>query len=217
MNILKQGWISLILITAITHSASAEEYQFTYSKLYSQLKYNESERHTRARVGLFFIDQTKQRTCQITKAWMETGKHFETLTTDSHYELMMPIDENLRQANPLVNIITDTDNCSVAMQVMAKKQLQNTVNYNELKLISDDMQELLHDLSGMMSSWFSAPQIIGLTVEFNGATPLWINTSTGKAIKIEQGKAIIDLTQWPSDTQFTLPAKSTKITPYIEK
>jgi hypothetical protein len=217
MNILKQGWISVILIAAITHSARAEEYQFTYSKLYSQLKYNESERHTRARVGLFFIDQTKQRTCQITKAWMETGKHFETLTTDLNYELLIPIDENLRQANPLINIITDTDNCSVAMQVMAKKQLQNTVNYNELKLVSDDMQELLHDLSGMMSTWFTAPKIIGLTVEFSDTTPQWINTSTGKAIKIEQNKAIIDLAQWPDNTQFILPAKSTKITPYIEK
>jgi hypothetical protein len=215
MITLKQGWRSLFIIVAITHTASAEEYQFTYSKLYSQLKYNESEQHTQARVGLFFIDQAKQRTCHITKAWMETGKHFETLTTNQHHELIVPIDNNLRQANPLVNIITDTDNCAVAMQVMAKNQLSNSVSYRELKLIRDDMQALLNDLSGMLSSWFSAPNLTGLTVEFADTPSSWINTSTGKTIKIEQGRAMIDLTQWSEDTQFILPTLTSKITPYI--
>ncbi|TOE44892.1 hypothetical protein CGJ44_22580, partial [Vibrio parahaemolyticus] len=47
------GSAALLLSSPITH---AQEYMFTYSKLYTQLKNNTKEGHDDVKVGVFFVD-----------------------------------------------------------------------------------------------------------------------------------------------------------------
>ncbi len=61
------GSAVLVLASPATH---AQEYMFTYSKLYTQLKNNAKEGHDDVKVGVFFVDADTKQLCEIEKAWM---------------------------------------------------------------------------------------------------------------------------------------------------
>ncbi|AOW82592.1 DUF2987 domain-containing protein [Vibrio mimicus] len=205
------------LALTISTPVMAQQYMFTYSKLFSQMKSNTKEDHPDVKMGIFFIDAQSKQNCVIEKAWMEKEEHYEELKTGPGYELLVPLDNNLRQANPLVFVDTPQDKrCDFSMVVMAKKPFEGKVAYQEVEVLLPQMQAMLEQLGGMFASWFT-PAVEGVTLEFSPETEGVITLSNGQTVAIVNHKAQVALSQIGPDGWMELPAPTLRVLPYLPK
>ncbi|MEF1230585.1 DUF2987 domain-containing protein, partial [Vibrio fortis] len=140
--------------------------------------------------------------------------HYEDLEVSSGNELLIPIDKNLRSANPLIFVHTTEEECAYSLVVMTKEPLQGEVQVSDIETLLPQMQTMLEDLSGMFSSWFT-PDIEGVTLEFPNQLDSEISLSNGKTIAIEQGRARFTITELDGASSFTLPEPTLRVLPYI--
>ncbi|ENM5905304.1 DUF2987 domain-containing protein [Vibrio mimicus] len=205
------------LALTISTPVMAQQYMFTYSKLFSQMKSNTKEDHPDVKMGIFFIDAQSKQNCVIEKAWMEKEEHYEELKTGPGYELLVPLDNNLRQANPLVFVDTPQDKrCDFSMVVMAKKPFEGKVAYQEVEVLLPQMQAMLEQLGGMFASWFT-PAVEGATLEFSPETEGVITLSNGQTVAIVNHKAQVALSQIGPEGWMELPAPTLRVLPYLPK
>lgn len=203
------------LFLSISVPAVAQQYMFTYSKLFSQMKSNTKEDHPDVKMGIFFVDAQSKQNCVIEKAWMEKEAHYEELKIGPSYELIVPLDNNLRQANPLVFVDTPQDQrCDFSMVVMAKKPFENQVSYHDVEVLLPQMQTMLEQLGGMFASWFT-PAVEGVTLEFAPETEGMITLSNGQSIAIVNHKAQVTLAQMGKEGGMQLPAPALRVLPYL--
>ncbi|UPR30048.1 DUF2987 domain-containing protein [Vibrio crassostreae] len=202
------------LSLGVSLPASAQEYMFTYSKLYTQLKNNTKEGHDDVKVAVFFVDQQAQQTCHISKAWMEKEEHYEELKVSSANELLLPVDQNLRSANPLIFVQTQEQECAYSLVVMTQEPLVGTVEVAQIENLLPQMQAMLEDVSGMFSGWFT-PDIQGLTLEFANKLEGNIELSNGKQLPIKEGRAKFTLEELNGSDSITLPEPTVRVLPYI--
>ncbi|GEM74578.1 DUF2987 domain-containing protein [Vibrio sagamiensis] len=202
----------LLLASSMTW---AQDYMFTYSKLYSQLKNNATDGHDDVKVGIFFVNSQTKQLCKIEKAWMEKDVHYEEFVISSSKELMIPLDKNLKSANPLVFVQTpESERCDYSLVVMAKYQLQGNVNYEQISLLLPQMQSLLEELGGVFASWFT-PKVEGLTLEFSKELNGHVTFSNGTMKAITNGKVQVSLNEIGEGGFITLPQSTTRILPYL--
>ncbi|MEZ9702544.1 DUF2987 domain-containing protein [Vibrio sp. 10N.261.46.E12] len=202
------------LSLGVSLPASAQEYMFTYSKLYTQLKNNTKEGHDDVKVAVFFVDQQAQQTCHISKAWMEKEEHYEELKVSSANELLLPVDQNLRSANPLIFVQTQEQECAYSLVVMTQEPLTGTVDVAQIESLLPQMQAMLEDVSGMFSGWFT-PDIQGLTLEFANKLDGNIELSNGNQLPIKEGRAKFTLEELNGSDSITLPESTVRVMPYI--
>ncbi|MBM4941476.1 DUF2987 domain-containing protein [Vibrio parahaemolyticus] len=206
------GSAALLLSSPITH---AQEYMFTYSKLYTQLKNNTKEGHDDVKVGVFFVDARTKQLCAIEKAWMEKEEHYEEFVIPASKELPLPIDKNLKSANPLVFVHTPKDSrCDYSLVVMTKEPLQGSVSYEQLKPLMPQMQSMLEDLGGMFAGWFT-PEVQGVTMEFANELNGKIVFSNGQEKAIVNGKVQVALSEIGEGGTITLPEPTMRVLPYL--
>ncbi|EGQ8929643.1 TPA: DUF2987 domain-containing protein [Vibrio parahaemolyticus] len=206
------GSAALLLSSPITH---AQEYMFTYSKLYTQLKNNTKEGHDDVKVGVFFVDARTKQLCAIEKAWMEKEEHYEEFVIPASKELPLPIDKNLKSANPLVFVHTPKDSrCDYSLVVMTKEPLQGSVSYEQLKPLMPQMQSMLEDLGGMFAGWFT-PEVKGITMEFANELNGKIVFSNGQEKAIVNGKVQVALSEIGEGGTITLPEPTMRVLPYL--
>ncbi|MBE3781436.1 DUF2987 domain-containing protein [Vibrio parahaemolyticus] len=206
------GSAALLLSSPITH---AQEYMFTYSKLYTQLKNNTKEGHDDVKVGVFFVDARTKQLCAIEKAWMEKEEHYEEFVIPASKELPLPIDKNLKSANPLVFVHTPKDSrCDYSLVVMTKEPLQGSVSYEQLKPLMPQMQSMLEDLGGMFAGWFT-PEVQGVTMEFANELNGKIVFSNGQEKAIVNGKVQVGLSEIGEGGTITLPEPTMRVLPYL--
>jgi hypothetical protein len=207
--------ITLASFLGTTTSVSAQPYMFTYSKLYSQMKHNVEVGHEDVKVGFFFVNAETKALCTIEKAWMENEKHSEALVISPSYELIVPLDSNLKQVNPLILVDTQRDKrCDFSVVVMTKQPLSGKLTYQDIERLMPQMQSMLGALGGMFASWFT-PDVEGLTLEFSASTQGELILSNGKQIPLENGKARIRLTDLKPGEYVTLPAQTTRALPWL--
>ncbi|ACH67269.1 conserved hypothetical protein [Aliivibrio fischeri MJ11] len=212
-------WISATTLSLLCLAlpVKAEQYRFTYTKLYYQLKVNQKEGHEDVRMALFFNDAQTGKACQITKAWMEKEEHYEEFTIPSNQELPLPIDNNLKSANPLVYIQTEEGKqCDISMEVLANKSFRGSVSAKELKELTIQMDAMLADIGGMFSKYFM-PDVEGVTFVFSDTVTKGVSTSTGELLPLNNGKVTIDLRKYSDDVKFELPTEVSKVTPWLVK
>ncbi|EIZ9932582.1 DUF2987 domain-containing protein [Vibrio parahaemolyticus] len=206
------GSAALLLSSPITH---AQEYMFTYSKLYTQLKNNTKEGHDDVKVGVFFVDARTKQLCAIEKAWMEKEEHYEEFVIPASKELPLPIDKNLKSANPLVFVHTPKDSrCDYSLVVMTKEPLQGSVSYEQLKPLMPQMQSMLEDLGGMFAGWFT-PEVQGVTMEFANELNGKIVFLNGQEKAIINGKVQVALSEIGEGGTITLPEPTMRVLPYL--
>ncbi|HCG6693395.1 DUF2987 domain-containing protein [Vibrio parahaemolyticus] len=206
------GSAALLLSSPITH---AQEYMFTYSKLYTQLKNNTKEGHDDVKVGVFFVDARTKQLCAIEKAWMEKEEHYEEFLIPASKELPLPIDKNLKSANPLVFVHTPKDSrCDYSLVVMTKEPLQGSVSFEQLKPLMPQMQSMLEDLGGMFAGWFT-PEVQGVTMEFANELNGKIVFSNGQEKAIINGKVQVALSEIGEGGTITLPEPTMRVLPYL--
>ena len=206
------GSAVLVLASPATH---AQEYMFTYSKLYTQLKNNAKEGHDDVKVGVFFVDADTKKLCEIEKAWMEKEEHYEEFVIPATKELPIPIDKNLKSANPLVFVQMPKDTrCDYSLVVMTKEPLQGNVSYEQLTPLMPQMQALLEDLGGMFAGWFT-PEVQGVTMEFADELNDTITFSNGTEKAIVNGKVQVALSDIGEGGHMTLPQPTTRVLPYL--
>ncbi|WP_407702349.1 DUF2987 domain-containing protein [Vibrio algarum] len=202
-------------VASFAPSLAAQEYMFTYSKLYSQLKNNAKEGHEDVKVGFFFTNADTKKLCTIEKAWMEKQSKYEELTPVNGKELLVPLDSNLKSANPLVFAKTPMDKrCDFSMVVMTKEPLSNKVYYKDIEKLLPQMQSMLADLGGMFASWFT-PDVEGLTLEFSDQSAGMVNFSNGLSVDIVDGKARIRLSDLKPGDYIELPEPTTRVLPWL--
>ncbi len=206
------GSAALMLAAPVTH---AQEYMFTYSKLYAQLKNNNREGHDDVKVGVFFVNANTKQLCSIEKAWMAKEKHYEEFVIPASQELPLPVDKNLKSANPLVFVQTPKDTrCDYSFVVMTKFPLQGNVSYEQLVPLMPQMQSMLEDLGGMFASWFT-PEVLGVTMEFANRLNSSIIFSNGSEKAIVNGKVQIQLSEIGKGGYISLPEPTTRVLPYL--
>lgn len=204
-----------LICASFSINAAAQEYMFTYSKLYSSLKNNNKPEYPDVKVGVFFVNADTKKLCTIEKAWMEKEKHYELVPSSDIHELLLPIDENLKQANPLVFVDTPQDTrCDFSLVVMTKSTLSDQVLYSDVEKLLPQMQEILESLGGMFSSWFT-PEVAGVTLEFANNLNGFIQLSSGSDVEIVNGKAQVSLAQIGKDGWMKLPEETTRVLPYL--
>ncbi|WP_394143961.1 DUF2987 domain-containing protein [Vibrio atypicus] len=214
--------LSLALLTAaVSMSAAlptyAQEYMFTYSKLYSHMKQNAKEGHDDVKVGFFFLNANTKQLCKIEKAWMEKEEHYEELQVSPYNEVLVPLDSNLKSANPLVFVHTPMDmRCDFSMVVMTKDPMNGEVSYDEVKVLLPQMQAILEQLGGMFASWFT-PDVEGVTLEFPDNLNGMIQFSNGASKPIVNGKAQVSLEEIGEGGSMTLPTETARVLPYLPK
>ncbi|NLS12578.1 DUF2987 domain-containing protein [Vibrio sp. SM6] len=190
---------------------------FTYSKLYGQLKQNRDYQDSDVKLGLFFIDTQTGSTCRINKAWMEKEAHYEELIIPSSQELPLPIDANLRSANPLVFIqLPSSPTCSYSFVVMRKSPWVEKVSLNDVQVLLPQMQSLLNDLGGLFSRWFT-PTITGVTLEFSPSTHSTLRFADGTEKAINNHKVQITIEELQRHGSLALHAPTRRVLPYIPK
>ena len=214
--------LSLALLTAAVGFTAAipsyaQEYMFTYSKLYSHMKQNAKEGHDDVKVGFFFLNADTKQLCKIEKAWMEKEEHYEDLNVSPYNEVIVPLDNNLRSANPLVFVHTPMDmRCDFSMVVMTKEPMNGEVSYDEVKVLLPQMQVILEQLGGMFASWFT-PDVEGVTLEFPNKLNSTIQFSNGNTKQIVDGKAQVSLDEIGEGGSMILPAETARVLPYLPK
>jgi hypothetical protein len=198
-------------------ATQAQEYMFTYSKLYTQLKNNNKEGHDDVKVGVFFVNADTKQLCNIEKAWMEKEEHYEEFVIPASKELPLPIDKNLKSANPLVFVQTPIDTrCDYSLVVMTKEPLQGNVSYEQLAPLMPQMQSMLEDLGGMFAGWFT-PDVQGVTMEFSNGLDSTISFSNGTEKPIVNGKVQVALSEIGEGGTMTLPEPTMRVLPYLPK
>ncbi|ANQ21627.1 hypothetical protein BA893_08085 [Vibrio natriegens] len=208
------GTAALMLAAPATQ---AQEYMFTYSKLYTQLKNNNKEGHDDVKVGVFFVNADTKQLCNIEKAWMEKEEHYEEFVIPASKELPLPIDKNLKSANPLVFVQTPIDTrCDYSLVVMTKEPLQGNVSYEQLAPLMPQMQSMLEDLGGMFAGWFT-PDVQGVTMEFSNGLDSKISFSNGTEKPIVNGKVQVALSEIGEGGTMTLPEPTMRVLPYLPK
>lgn len=210
-----------LLTTALGVTASmpsyAQEYMFTYSKLFSHMKQNAKEGHDDVKVGFFFLNATTKQLCNIEKAWMEKEEHYEELSVSPYNEVLVPLDNNLRSANPLVFVHTPMDmRCDFSMVVMTKEPMNGQVTYQEVERLLPQMQAILEQLGGMFASWFT-PDVEGVTLEFPSKINSSIHFSNGRSKPIIDGKVQVSLAEIGEGGSMTLPEETARVLPYLPK
>ncbi len=207
--------LSAALLSAVSLSSQAQEYMFTYSKLFTHMKQNASEGHDDVKVGFFFTNADTKKLCEIEKAWMEKEEHYEELEISPHQEVLVPLDNNLRSANPLVFVDTPQDQrCDFSMVVMTKQPMSGQVSYQQIENLLPQMQSILEELGGMFASWFT-PDVEGVTLEFANALNSQIHFSNGTVKPIVDGKVQIALSEIGEGGYMTLPEPTARILPYL--
>ncbi|EMK3379086.1 DUF2987 domain-containing protein [Vibrio vulnificus] len=203
------------LSSFVVTPVSAQEYMFTYSKLFSQLKNNTKEGHEDVKVGIFFVNPQTKQLCDIEKAWMEKEEHYEEFMIPASKELPLPIDNNLKSANPLVFVQTPQDmRCDYSLVVMTKQPLQGKVTYAQLEPLMPQMKTMLDDLGGMFSSWFT-PDVEGVTMEFAEQLNDMITFSNGQKKAIVDGKVQVALSEIGEAGYMLLPQPTMRVLPYL--
>ncbi|EHV5552338.1 DUF2987 domain-containing protein [Vibrio vulnificus] len=203
------------LSSFVVTPVSAQEYMFTYSKLFSQLKNNTKEGHEDVKVGIFFVNPQTKQLCDIEKAWMEKEEHYEEFMIPASKELPLPIDNNLKSANPLVFVQTPQDmRCDYSLVVMTKQPLQGKVTYAQLEPLMPQMKTMLDDLGGMFSSWFT-PDVEGVTMEFAEQLNDMITFSNGQKKAIVNGKVQVALSDIGEAGYMLLPQPTMRVLPYL--
>ncbi|EGR1513412.1 DUF2987 domain-containing protein [Vibrio vulnificus] len=203
------------LSSFVVTPVSAQEYMFTYSKLFSQLKNNTKEGHEDVKVGIFFVNPQTKQLCDIEKAWMEKEEHYEEFMIPASKELPLPIDNNLKSANPLVFVQTPQDmRCDYSLVVMTKQPLQGKVTYAQLEPLMPQMKTMLDDLGGMFSSWFT-PDVEGVTMEFADQLNDMITFSNGQKKAIVNGKVQVALSEIGEAGYMLLPQPTMRVLPYL--
>ncbi|HAS8154380.1 DUF2987 domain-containing protein [Vibrio vulnificus] len=203
------------LSSFVVTPVSAQEYMFTYSKLFSQLKNNTKEGHEDVKVGIFFVNPQTKQLCDIEKAWMEKEEHYEEFMIPESKELPLPIDNNLKSANPLVFVQTPQDmRCDYSLVVMTKQPLQGKVTYAQLEPLMPQMKTMLDDLGGMFSSWFT-PDVEGVTMEFADQLNDMITFSNGQKKAIVNGKVQVALSEIGEAGYMVLPQPTMRVLPYL--
>ncbi|WP_099612427.1 DUF2987 domain-containing protein [Vibrio fujianensis] len=208
-----------LLLTCLSLGASlpaqAQEYMFTYSKLFSQLKHNTKEQYSDVKVGIFFVNAENKQLCPIEKAWMEKEAHYELLSSNKSYELLLPLDNHLRQANPLVFVDTPNDmRCDFSVVVLSKQPLEALVSYQQINHLLPQMQSLLQELGGMFAGWFT-PQVTGVTLEFDPEMQGHIELSSGEWLPIIDGKVQVSLEQIGEQGWMRLPKATRRVLPFL--
>lgn len=215
MKTITSSLLLSLVLAGVTTTVSAQEYMFTYSKLYTQLKNNAKEGHEDVKVGFFFVNADSKNLCRIEKAWMEKEKHYEELSVSTAKELQVPLDNNLKSANPLVFVRTPQDErCDFSMVVMTKRPLTGEVTYSEIEKMLPQMQSMLEDLGGMFASWFT-PDVEGITLEFPAETQGDIFFSNGKHVEIVNNKARILLADIGEGNSIKLPKATSRVLPWL--
>ena len=214
--------LSLALLTAAVTSAaalpvSAQEYMFTYSKLFTHIKQNVKEGHEDVKVGFFFLNADTKQNCVIEKAWMEKEEHYEELKSSPYHELIVPLDNNLKSANPLVFVQTPMDQrCDFSMVVMTKEPFNGEIAYADVEKLMPQMQAMLEDLGGMFASWFT-PDVEGVTLEFANKLNSKVEFSNGSSKDIVDGKVQVALSDIGEGGTMTLPQETARVLPYLPK
>ncbi|MCG9752684.1 DUF2987 domain-containing protein [Vibrio brasiliensis] len=209
--------LAAALSGAVALPAQAQEYMFTYSKLYSHMKQNAKEGHDDVKVGFFFLNADTKQLCNIEKAWMEKEEHYEELKVSPYNEVIVPLDNNLRSANPLVFVHTPMDmRCDFSMVVMTKEPMRDDVTYDQVKVLLPQMQAILEQLGGMFASWFT-PDVEGVTLEFPNKLNSEITFSNGKTKPIVDGKAQVSVDEIGEGGYMTLPQETARVLPYLPK
>ncbi|MGR5148183.1 DUF2987 domain-containing protein [Photobacterium alginatilyticum] len=195
--------------------ASAQNIEMRYSSLYGKLKQNVKEGHEDVRIAFFLLNQEDGNVCTVHKGSMRKEKHYEELVIPENNELVVPIDSNLRQANPDVTfVIDDGITCDLSMQVIANKDYGQSINQAEIAALAPQMDKLLSDLGGMFSSWFM-PEVGGVVVHFADDVSKPIRLSGGKTISVKDSKAVIKLAELTEGEEVKLPQRAVKVTPWI--
>ncbi|EGR0085949.1 DUF2987 domain-containing protein [Vibrio vulnificus] len=203
------------LSSFVVTPVAAQEYMFTYSKLFSQLKNNTKEGHEDVKVGIFFVNPQTKQLCDIEKAWMEKEEHYEEFMIPASKELPLAIDNNLKSANPLVFVQTPQDmRCDYSLVVMTKQPLQGKVTYAQLEPLMPQMKTMLDDLGGMFSSWFT-PDVEGVTMEFADQLNDMITFSNGQKKAIINGKVQVALSEIGEAGYMVLPQPTMRVLPYL--
>ena len=214
--------VSLAILAAALSSAAvlpvqAQEYMFTYSKLFSHMKQNAKEGHDDVKVGFFFLNADTKQLCDIEKAWMEKEEHYEELTISPYNEVIVPLDNNLKSANPLVFVHTPMDmRCDFSMVVMTKEPFSGDVSYDPVKVLLPQMQAILEQLGGMFASWFT-PDVEGGTLEVPNKVNSQIQFSNGITKQIVDGKVQVALDEIGEGGTMTLPQETSRVLPYLPK
>ncbi|MDC5706429.1 DUF2987 domain-containing protein [Vibrio europaeus] len=214
--------VSLAILAAALSSAAvlpvqAQEYMFTYSKLFSHMKQNAKEGHDDVKVGFFFLNADTKQLCDVEKAWMEKEEHYEELTISPYNEVIVPLDKNLKSANPLVFVHTPMDmRCDFSMVVMTREPFSGEISYDQVKVLLPQMQAILEQLGGMFASWFT-PDVEGVTLEFPNKLNSQILFSNGTTKQIVDGKVQVALDEIGEGGTMTLPQETSRVLPYLPK
>jgi len=207
--------LSAALLGAVSMPSLAQEYMFTYSKLYSHMKQSANEGHEDVKVGLFFLNADTKQLCKIEKAWMEKEEHYEEIVISDYQEVMVPLDSNLKSANPLVFVDTPMDQrCDFSMVVMTKQPFVGEVSYQQVEVLLPQMQSILVELGGMFASWFT-PDVEGVTLEFANNLNSVVTFSNGNEKEIVNGKVQISLSDIGEGGSMTLPQVTARVLPYL--
>lgn len=215
---MKKMLVAAGLAALCATSVHAEEYMFTYSKLYSPLKHNLKQEDSDVKVGIFFTDFTTKQPCAIEKAWMEKEEHYEELVIADNGEVKIPLDRNLKSANPLVYIHTQGEaRCDYSMVVLSKQSWQGSVSKEMLQQNTEQMHDMLGELGGMFSSWFT-PKVTGVTLEFKPDSVQSIALSNGEVIDVDDnGKAILTLDDLSDGVTASITQPTQRVMPFIQK
>ncbi|OAN17882.1 hypothetical protein A3K86_02895 [Photobacterium jeanii] len=203
---------SALVFSSVTQ---AQEVQLRYSNLYSKLKQNYKEGHDDVRIALFLLDQQTGKACKVYKGWMQKEEHFEELVIPANNELVVPVDKNLRQANPDVTfVIDDGVTCDMSMQVIANTEYGKHISREDIMSLVPQMNNMLSDLGGMFSSWFM-PSVEGVVLHFPEQADAKIVSNQDTPFQLQDGKLVLKLSQLKANESLPLPVPPSKVTPWL--
>ncbi|MGF1686825.1 DUF2987 domain-containing protein [Photobacterium japonica] len=208
----------LVASTSLYASAAlAQNIDMRYSTLFSKLKQNVEEGHDDVKVAFFLLDQRDGSVCDVHKGWMRKDEHYEALIIPESNELDIPVDSNLRQANPDVTFVIDEGiTCDVSMQVIARDHFDTSITQADVARLTPQMQVILSDLGGMFSDWFM-PEVEGVVVHLSSELVDPIQLTNGTVVTVADKKAVLKLVDLAIAEKVDFPVSIVKVTPWLPR
>ncbi|WP_036832274.1 DUF2987 domain-containing protein [Photobacterium sanctipauli] len=195
--------------------SATQNIEIRYSTLFSKLKQNTKEGHEDVKIALFLLDQRDGSVCKIHRGSMRKDAHFEELVIPDNNEMSVPLDNNLRQANPDVTfVIDDGITCDVSMQVIAKQAFDNAIQQQDVANLIPQMNQMMSDLGGMFSSWFM-PDVAGVVVHFDEPMNNPVKFANGQLAESNGNSVILPLASLADGETVSFSQPIVKVTPWI--
>ncbi|TRX56967.1 DUF2987 domain-containing protein [Thalassomonas sp. M1454] len=211
----------LLAASLATLSANCFAIDIEYKGFYQRLDKIKDENLDQISMGFYLVDYHSRARCELNKATM-LGRDLTPTNIEiaDDWQLLVPHSEEMYDKFAFLRVEqkNEMQNCTLQMQIQAKDKTKTSYTFNELALLTEQMQELVDSFGSFL--WFMMPNVSGLHIsQANESNISFINDELKQGLSCQLTKCNlrIDTEQKSDEIALSFSQAPEVISPWIEK